>query len=52
MPEGGNVIPKPENLTFEQAAALSFGGSKALFFLKTRGKNQSGESVAESVAMS
>jgi NADPH:quinone reductase-like Zn-dependent oxidoreductase len=45
MAEDGNVIHKPENLTFAQAAALTFGGSAALYFLKTKGNIQPGESV-------
>ena len=44
MPENGAVALKPSNLTYEEAAALSFGGTTALSFLK-RGKLQSGESV-------
>lgn len=44
MPENGAVVLKPENLSYEQAAALSFGGSTALDFLR-RGKLQAGESV-------
>lgn len=34
MPEDGAVARKPENLSFEQAAALSFGGSTALHFFR------------------
>ena len=44
MAEDGAVIPKPSNLTFEEAAALSFGGTTALDFLR-RGNLQSGERV-------
>ncbi len=44
MAEDGAVVPKPSRLTFEEAAALSFGGTTALDFLR-RGKLQSGESV-------
>jgi NADPH:quinone reductase-like Zn-dependent oxidoreductase len=44
MAEDGAVVPKPPSLTFEEAAALSFGGTTALDFLR-RGKLQSGESV-------
>lgn len=44
MAEDGAVVPKPSTLTFEEAAALSFGGTTALDFLR-RGKLQSGESV-------
>jgi len=44
MAEDGAVVPKPSNLSFEEAAALSFGGTTALDYLR-RGKLQSGESV-------
>ena len=44
MPEDGPIARKPPNLTFEQAAALSFGGTTALDFLR-RGKLKSGETV-------
>ncbi len=44
MAENGAVVAKPSSLTFEEAAALSFGGTTALDFLR-RGKLQSGESV-------
>lgn len=44
MPEDGAVALKPLNLTYGEAAALSFGGTTALSFLK-RGKIQSGERV-------
>jgi NADPH:quinone reductase-like Zn-dependent oxidoreductase len=33
-PEGKLLINKPNNITSEQAAALSFGGTAALYFLK------------------
>lgn len=39
------VVPKPARLSFEEAAALSFGGGTALFFLQTRGKLQRGEKL-------
>lgn len=44
MPENGAVTLKPNNLTFDEAAALSFGGTTALDFLR-RGKLQRGERV-------
>ncbi|MFM7219744.1 MAG: NAD(P)-dependent alcohol dehydrogenase [Nodosilinea sp.] len=44
MAEDGAVVPKPSSLTFEEAAALSFGGTTALDFLR-RAKLQIGESV-------
>ncbi len=45
MPEDGAVALKPGNLSYEQAAALSFGGTTALDFLKTKGKIRRGEKV-------
>lgn len=44
MPEDGPVALAPDKLPLEQAAALSFGGTTALAFLR-RGKIQSGERV-------
>lgn len=44
MPEDGRVALKPSNLTYEEAAALSFGGTTALDFFR-RGELQSGERV-------
>lgn len=44
MPEDGTVALKPTNLTYEEAAALSFGGTTALDFFR-RGRLQSGERV-------
>lgn len=44
MPEDGAIAPKPGNLTWEEAAALSFGGTTALDFFR-RGKLKSGERV-------
>jgi NADPH:quinone reductase-like Zn-dependent oxidoreductase len=44
MPEDGVVALKPPNLTYDEAAALSFGGTTALGFFRS-GKVQSGESV-------
>jgi NADPH:quinone reductase-like Zn-dependent oxidoreductase len=43
MPED-RVVLKPENLSYDEAAALSFGGTTALHYLR-RGKLQRGESV-------
>lgn len=45
IPEDGAVALKPANLSYEQAAALSFGGTTALDFLKTKGNIQRGEKV-------
>jgi NADPH:quinone reductase-like Zn-dependent oxidoreductase len=44
MPQDDAIEPKPENLSYEEAAALPFGGVTALSFLK-RGALQSGERV-------
>jgi NADPH:quinone reductase-like Zn-dependent oxidoreductase len=44
MAEDGAMALKPSGLTFEEAAALSFGGTTALSFFK-RGKLQPGEKV-------
>lgn len=44
MLEDGAMALKPANLTYEEAAALSFGGTTALNFFR-RGKLQSGEKV-------
>jgi NADPH:quinone reductase-like Zn-dependent oxidoreductase len=37
MPENGLIALKPANLSFEEAAALSFGGTTALHFLRKAG---------------
>lgn len=44
MPEDGALAIKPANLTYEEAASLSFGGTTALDFFR-RGKLQSEEKV-------
>jgi NADPH:quinone reductase-like Zn-dependent oxidoreductase len=44
LPESGAVALKPPNLSFDEAAALSFGGNTALDFFK-RGKLQPGDKV-------
>jgi len=44
MPEDGAVALKPANLTFDEAAAMSSGGTTALDFFR-RGKLKSGERV-------
>ncbi len=44
MPEDGAVALKPANLTYDEAAAISFGGTTAVHFFR-RGKLQSGEKV-------
>lgn len=44
VPEDGMVVLKPDNLSYEEAAAISFGGTTAWDFLR-RGNLQSGEKV-------
>ncbi|MCZ7556155.1 MAG: NAD(P)-dependent alcohol dehydrogenase [Bacteroidia bacterium] len=44
MPENGAVAHKPPNLGFEEAAALCFGGTTALHFLR-KAKLRDGETV-------
>src|SRR4051812_32074800 len=44
MPENGRVVPKPNNISHDEAAALSFGGTTALSFFR-RAKLQRGETV-------
>lgn len=45
MAEDGAIVLKPANLSFEEAAAIPFGGTTALDFLKTMGNIQRGEKV-------
>lgn len=44
MPESGAIARKPAALSYDEAAALSFGGTTALDFFR-RGKLQRGETV-------
>ena len=44
LPESGALAPKPGNLSYEEAAAISFGGATALRFLR-RARVRSGEEV-------
>jgi NADPH:quinone reductase-like Zn-dependent oxidoreductase len=44
LPEDGTVILKPVNLSYDEAAAIPFGGSTALHFLK-KGNIKSGDKV-------
>jgi NADPH:quinone reductase-like Zn-dependent oxidoreductase len=45
LPETALIAPKPANLTHDQAAALSFGGTTALWFLREKGKVKPGDHV-------
>ena len=45
MPETRAIAHKPANLSYEEAAALSFGGMTALDFLKNKGNIQRGDKV-------
>ena len=43
--QDGMIAKKPENLSFEEAAALSFGGTNALSFLRDKGGVKRGDKV-------
>jgi NADPH:quinone reductase-like Zn-dependent oxidoreductase len=45
MPANGKIVHKPENLTFEEAAAIPFGATTAYDFLVNKGKIRAGERV-------
>lgn len=45
MPEHGSLAIKPENITFEEAAAIPVGATTALYFLRDLGKIQRGQKV-------
>lgn len=45
MPEDGLIVPKPANLSFEEAASLSFGGTTALPLLTDKAGIKKGDKV-------
>jgi NADPH:quinone reductase-like Zn-dependent oxidoreductase len=45
LPENAAMVAKPENLSFEEAASLVFGGTTALFYLRDLLRLQPGEHV-------
>ena len=45
LPEDGLIARKPANLSFEEAAALSFGGTTALSFLRDKAGIRPGDKV-------
>jgi NADPH:quinone reductase-like Zn-dependent oxidoreductase len=45
MSERGRLVPRPAGVTLEEAAAIAFGGTTALHFLRDRGTVQPGEEI-------
>ncbi len=45
MAEDARLVMKPANLTFVEAASISFGASAALYFLRDKAKLQPGQEV-------
>ena len=45
LPAAGAIAIKPTNMTYEEAAAIPFGATTSLFFLRDQGKIQGGQDV-------
>ncbi|HEY9857073.1 MAG TPA: NAD(P)-dependent alcohol dehydrogenase [Stenomitos sp.] len=45
MPEDGPLVSMPTGVSFEEAAAISFGGNTALYYLRDLGKIAAGDEV-------
>ena len=45
MQEDGLIAPIPEHMSYEEAAAIPFGGTSALYFIKEQGAIEPGQKV-------